>query len=239
MSSLITDPQKDPLGQMLLDYHNGSRDAAVTVESQSVEMWEMAGRTMFRDYAEMDRSERLALEHCQGLVLDVGAGSGCHSLLLQENQIEVDAIDISPGCIEVMRYRGVKNATHQHVYGVEQNYHTILMLMNGFGLCGTRDGLNLFLQFARSLLEPGGQIIGDSTDLSLQEEGDISLHRDDESYLGETVFTMHYNETISDPFDWLYIDFELLAAIAHFNNYQCEQLTQTDNGHYLARLTKN
>ncbi|HJD10280.1 MAG TPA: methyltransferase domain-containing protein, partial [Candidatus Phocaeicola caecigallinarum] len=39
--------------------------------------------------------------------LDVGAGSGCHSLVLQEMGKESLAIDISPWAVEVMKKRGI------------------------------------------------------------------------------------------------------------------------------------
>ena len=43
--------------------------------------------------------EKTALEMAKGSILDVGAGSGCHSLALQEMGKEVCAIEISPASV--------------------------------------------------------------------------------------------------------------------------------------------
>lgn len=45
---------------------------------------------------QMPLLERTALQLATGKILDVGAGSGCHSLALQEAGKDVHAIDISP-----------------------------------------------------------------------------------------------------------------------------------------------
>ena len=238
MFDIITTPDKDPLGRMLLDYLAGKTDAFVEVVSPDLEMWKMTGTTMFRRYQQMDALEQAALHHCQGRVLDVGAGSGCHSLWLQEHNIEVDAIEISPGCVEVMNQRRVHNILHQNLFTLAgRKYHTILMLMNGFGICGTIDGLNLFLQFAMTLLADGGQILADSTDLRLLGMKNETNEADHPDYYGETQFVMHYGKLSSDPFNWLYIDFPMLQTLTDFHNRTCEKLCTADNGRYLARIT--
>lgn len=52
--------------------------------------------------------EQKALQLTKGRVLDIGAGSGCHTLALQEKGLEVKAIDISPLSCEAMELRGVR-----------------------------------------------------------------------------------------------------------------------------------
>jgi len=49
----------------------------------------------FRDIGDMPELERLALKHCKGKILDVGAGVGSHALLLQSRNMEVTALEIS------------------------------------------------------------------------------------------------------------------------------------------------
>ena len=237
MRDIIHKAEKDPLGAMMLDYLNGRHDAYVEVESPTLEMWTMPGETMFRGFSEMDDMERSALQLCRGKILDVGAGAGCHSLYLQQNNMDVDALDISPGCIEVMAQRQVKNVLHQNLFSLtERKYSTVLMLMNGLGICGTLDGCNLFLQFIKTILAAGGQVIAESTDLgSLYEDlgtSDYSL----DSYYGETEFIMKYQSITSDPFNWIYVDFKTLETLAVFNGLRCEQVITDTGGKYLARI---
>ena len=59
----------------------------------------------------MPKLEKKALQMAKGKVLDAGCGAGSHSLYLQnERNLEVTAIDISPGAIEACKLRGVKDA---------------------------------------------------------------------------------------------------------------------------------
>ncbi len=237
MRDIIHEAGKDPLGAMMLDYLGGRQDACVEVDSTTLEMWRMTGKTMFRDYSEMDGLERLALQLCIGKILDVGAGSGCHSLYLQQENKIVDALDISPGCIQVMARRGVKSIIQQNFFSLKKKrYTTILMLMNGLGICGNLDGCNLFLQFIRTILKEGGQVLADSTDLkSLYDDGGAGACPAG-GYYGETEFIMNYRGIRSEPFSWLYIDFDTLATLVDYNGLQCEQIATAEGGKYLARI---
>lgn len=236
MTDIIKSANKDPLGAMMLDYFNGSRDAFLDVESTTLDMWTMTGENMFRQYPEMAVSEQFALELCEGRILDVGAGSGCHSLYLQKNHKETDALEISPGCVEVMARKKVKNIIHQNLFLLKKKkYKTILMLMNGLGICGSLDGCNLFLQFIKTILVRGGQVIAESTDLSSFFD-DANFDFSAEIYYGETEFVMKYKNITSDPFDWLYIDFDTLEGLVNFNSLRCEKLHSDINGRYLVRI---
>ena len=98
----------DPMGRAILDYVKRQGRAAefyktgtadrLRVFSPMFEEDEIPLATLFRKYEEMPEIERKALDMANGKTLDVGAGSGCHSLVLQKKGIDVTAIDISPGC---------------------------------------------------------------------------------------------------------------------------------------------
>jgi len=155
MKNKITDQQKDPLGRMLTDYFNGQKQAYVDVESTTLDMWKMTGDIMFRTFSSMSQLERKALALCRGKILDIGAGSGCHALYLQQKGQLVDCLDISPGCVEVMKKRKIKSVVHGSLFSLDdKKYDTLLMLMNGIGICGSLHGLNLFFQFIKTVLSP-------------------------------------------------------------------------------------
>jgi len=238
MNERIETSAKDPLGTMLLECQNGDAEAFLTVWSDSMEMEAMRGEYMLRSLVEMDALEKCALDNCRGKILDVGAGSGCHSLVLQDRGMDVEAVDISPGCVELMRTRGVRKVRHCNVFSPEmQRFDTVLMLMNGIGLCGNIDGLHDFLGKLDGLLRPGGQLIVDSTDLTGQflEIGEQVY--DEAGYCGETEFVMIYKGLRSDPFSWLYIDFPLLERICTEHGYRCEMIMPFENDRYLARIS--
>ncbi len=109
------------------------------------------------------------------------------------------------------------------------------MLMNGIGICGSIEGLHLFFQFIPDILSDTGQILVDSTDIaSLYDINKISHNSD--RYYGETQFVMSYKSITSDPFDWLYIDFDTLEYHARFHGFTCEKIMTDPSHRYLARL---
>lgn len=222
---------------MMLDYLNGQSQARVKVDSTTLDMVQMQGHTLFRSFKDMNRIERKALSLCQGAILDIGAGSGCHSLYLHRKGKQVDSVDISPGCVEVMKKRQVKTVIHDSLFSLDtQSYDTLLMLMNGLGICGTLDGLNLFFQFVHPMLCNGGQVLADSTDL-LSLYDPETLPSADEGYYGETEFIMTYKNIVGDPFEWLYIDFDTLKYHAGRHGFACERLMTDSTGKYLARIS--
>src|SRR5207244_242299 len=56
-------------------------------------------------------AERQAARLVRGRVLDIGAGGGRVALHFQERGLDVVSIDVSPGAVEVMRERGVRDAS--------------------------------------------------------------------------------------------------------------------------------
>jgi hypothetical protein len=56
---------------------------------------------------------------------------------LKQLSLEVTAIDISSNAIQACSLRGIKDARVQDVMTLEnETYDTILLLMNGAGMCG-------------------------------------------------------------------------------------------------------
>lgn len=241
MQKLITARDADPLGAMMLAYLAGDKDAYLEVESTTLEMSTMTGKMMFRDFQQMDEIEKRALTLCRGKVLDVGAGSGSHSLYLQQQGFVVDAIDISPGAVEVMQRRGVTRVHHSDFYSIENGgYQTLLLLMNGLGLSGSLDGLSYMLSHAATLLAADGQLIADSTDLSrLYAEVAEEYCSEGQVYFGETEFVMRYGDIVSEPFPWLYVDFTALKTVAESCGFICEQLLVLEDDRYLVRLIRD
>jgi 2-polyprenyl-3-methyl-5-hydroxy-6-metoxy-1,4-benzoquinol methylase len=99
---------KDPMGQAIQDFANGLDTPDIIVESELCEDDVMPVPLLFRSFDEMPEIEQLALSHCTGKVLDVGAGSGCHAIYLKEKGVSVSAIDLSPGAIDFQISKGIE-----------------------------------------------------------------------------------------------------------------------------------
>ena len=231
----------DPMGRAIADYFNTNSADRLRVFSPMFEEDEIPLPSLFRTYEDMPEIERKALDMATGTILDVGAASGCHSLVLQKRGMAVTAIDISPLSVETMKRRGIKRVHEQDFFTMEgQQYETILMLMNGIGIVGTLDRMPVFFRQLDKLLAPGGQVLCDSSDISYvfeTEEGVIEYPETDD-YYGEQCFQMQYKDTIGEPFPWLYIDAETLKQVAEEYGYLVEVVAEGEHYDYLARITK-
>lgn len=230
----------DPMGQAIYDYHNGKkRDNIIHVDSNITEDEEIPVHYLFRSYQEMPVLEKTALSLCKGKILDVGAGSGCHSIVMQELGKDVSALEKSVLAIMVLKERGIKKIICHDIFDLQGKYYdTILMLMNGIGLCGNLEGLNTLLMKLPRILNPGGQLIFDSSDISYmypKEDQQILFH-DHDQYYGELSYVLKYEKIIGHPFNWLFIDYSTLEYFANRAGYKCELIQEGSHFDYLARI---
>ncbi|MDD2987231.1 class I SAM-dependent methyltransferase [Flavobacterium sp.] len=234
---------KDLFGKAILDYQTGNNPEDLITETSISEADEMSVAYLFRDFSEMPKLEQKALELSKGRVLDVGCGAGSHSLYLQnERNLAVTSIDISQNAIKACELRGLKNAIVQDVMQLNnEKFDTILLLMNGAGMCGRLKNIGKFLEKLKSLLTENGQILLDSSDIIYMfdedEEGGKWIPAEMD-YYGELVFDIHYKGEKEEPFNWMYIDYNTLQNAAHANGLQCELILEGEHFDYLARLKK-
>ena len=277
MNTEILSADKDPMGAAILDFQKQGKAARLRVLSSMFEEDEMPVKHLFRSVPEMPVLEQKALQLAKGRVLDIGAGSGCHTLALQEKSFTVKAIDISPLSCEAMKLRGVKDAEcinlfdphlssgnhsgenqethseeHQETLSEEHQenlseenqeqfeggFDTILLLMNGTGIAGKIEHLPALFQRLKALLNPGGQILIDSSDLKYiyeNEDGSFDINLNG-AYYGEVDYQMIYKDVKGDRFDWLYVDFPLLKSIAETCGLHGELVEEGEHYDYLARI---
>jgi len=238
---------KDLFGKAILDYQTNNSPEDLITETSISEADEMSVAYLFRSYAEMPKLEQKALQLAKGKVLDVGCGAGSHSLYLQnELNLDVLAIDVSPNAIKACELRGLKNAKVQDIMQFDTDSHqhdkfdTILLLMNGTGICGKLKNISNFLQKLKSLLTDEGQILIDSSDIIYMFDEDEDGGKwipTDVDYYGEVVFDIAYKGEKEASFDWMYIDYNTLQNAAVANGLHCELIVEGEHFDYLAKLT--
>ncbi len=225
---------KDVLGTAISDFHNNTSTGKLWVNNKYGPKEEMPVDVYFRDMDSMPDLEWAALHQCRGRILDIGAGAGSHALALQEMKLDITALDISPLSAAVMQARGVRKVINEDFFhlNTETLYDTLLLLMNGIGLSGTLNGLRLFLTKARTLLQPGGQLIFDSSDIIYLYNGKPP---ESPEYYGEILYQYEYRRQRSDWFKWLFIDRKTLTNIATEEGWQIELIFEDPYDQYLVR----
>lgn len=225
---------KDLHGQAILDYYFGDSSATLILHNSYGEPEEMPVEVFFREEQDLTTLEHLALIECKGMVLDLGAGAGAHSRILYERGFEVWSLENSRGCEEVLRKSGPEQVIFQDYQSHQAKYDTILVLMNGLGLAGTLEGVPGFLKKCMSMLNPGGQILIDSSDISyLYEDGTTRP----DGYFGEVRYRYEYKDQLGDWFDWVYVDKQTLSGIMDQLGFKLEILMTDENDQYLACIT--
>ena len=232
---------KDLFGKAILDYQTNNSPEDLITETSISEEDEMSVAYLFRSYNEMPKLEQKALQLAKGRTLDVGCGAGSHSLYLQnERNIDVTAIDISKNAIEACTLRGLKKVKVQNILSLEnEKFDTILLLMNGTGIFGTLKETANYLQKLKSLLNPNGQILIDSSDIIYMFDNDEDGGKwiPGDNYYGELTFKIRYKNETEDEFPWLYLDYNTLQNAAFANGLQCELILEGEHYDYLAKLS--
>ncbi len=231
-----------PCGLALWDYFNGRGDEVLSFRRDDGEVREIPVEAFFRASTAYAIDQK-ALEMCRGRVLDVGAGTGLHSLVLQSEGLEVCAIDVLPEACEIMRRRGVEDVHCADFRGFtpSRRFDTILILGRGLYMVETLAGLDRFLEGLRQHLMPQGQVLlssldvrcaASATDLRYQERLENSGR-----YFGELRMQFEYQNQAGPMFPVLYVDPETLDAHASASGWSCEIACREEDGNYLGKLT--
>lgn len=230
---------KDLFGKALLDYHNGNYTEDIITSTNISDEDILPIPYLFRSFSEMPKIEQKALKLSKGYVLDVGCGSGSHSLYLQKKGFNVKAIDISKGSIDVAKKRGIKNTEQKALLDETETFDTILLLMNGTGIFQETIQVSKYLTHLKSLSKPNGQILIDSSDIKyMYEDEDGGIWTDTNAgYYGELDYFLSYKGEKETPMKWLYLDFETLKLACETVGLKCEKVFDGEHFDYLARLS--
>lgn len=232
----------DIFGLCLKAYLEGDKRARITVRTDIAETDYLPASYLFRGFDKMPQHEKTALLEAKGKVLDIGACAGSHSLYLQENGFDVTALDISEGCCEVMQKRGVKKVVCKNIFDYNaEKFDTIFLLMNGIGMAGTLPELPKLLSHLKSLLNDGGQIIFDSSDLQylyLEDDGSVNIPLGGK-YYGELVYDISFHKQSSGKFNWFFADPYSVEDYAEQCGLKMGIIQFGEHYDYAARLTVN
>jgi SAM-dependent methyltransferase len=232
-----------PFGLALLDFWRGHKSATFTMIRDDGFQEEVALSTFFRGTDEFPGLEQMALDRCRGFVLDVGAGSGRHSLALQSKGHSVCSIDVSADAVRVMREAGALDCRQFDLLRFDGGrFDTVLMMGHGVGMAENIDGLRRLLEHLRTLLKPGGQVLLDALDpRATSEPLHLAYHEANRKagrYYGEVRLQLRFKGHTGPVYGWLLVDPETLAKHAMAGGWSMDIVWRQADGNYLARLAR-
>ncbi|MHC4403905.1 MAG: class I SAM-dependent methyltransferase, partial [Planctomycetota bacterium] len=131
----------EPQGLALLAYFEGALDAELIIHRDDGVDDPVPVSHFFRDPSEFTNVETTAISLCTGHVLDAGAGTGLHSLVLQQIGLPVTAVEITRQAVAIMTRRGVRDVRHVDILDYSGGpFDTILMMGHGIGMVETIAG---------------------------------------------------------------------------------------------------
>lgn len=232
--------ENDPMGEAVLSYYTNKDNTPIIVRSSDLDDDIIDTSYLFRKRSDMPKLEKEALKQCSGKVLDIGACSGCHSLILQDQGLDVTALDISQKCCDVMISRGIRNVVNSDIFEYkESGFDTILLLMNGIGIAQSPDGIVKLLSKLKLMLNRGGKILLDSSDLVYlyeEEDGSVVFDLNSDKYYGIIDYKMSYKNIVGESFDWIFADQVLLSDCANLVGMQVSIIQKGEHYDYLAQI---
>lgn len=233
----------EPYGAALSAYFKGDANTELIVRRDDGEESKLPISYFFRQPSAFTPVENAAIDYCAGHVLDVGAGTGLHTLVLQQKGFLVTAIDVNSAAVEIMAQRGVSDVHWADVFEYHGGpFDTILMMGHGIGMVETLTGLDRFLMHARGLSSEGGQILLDSLDVRITDDPkNLAYHQSNRRagrYIGEIRVQFEHQGKQGPYCGWLHVDGETLRGHAANEGWKSDVILEDNAGNYLARLTK-
>ncbi len=184
--------------------------------------------------------ERRALRFVRGRLLDVGVGAGRVALELQARGLQVVAIDVSAGAVEVASKRGVRDARLLALEDVDASlghFDTLVMYGNNFGLFGSRAKARRLLRRLRPL---AGRIVACSNDpYATEDPAHLAYQERNRSrgrMSGQLRVRVRYRTLVGPWFDYLVVSPDEMAEIIEGTGWQIRRLVQDEGSYYVAVL---
>lgn len=230
-----------PFGRALLAFLEGSAGAEVVLEREDGVQAPLPAAFFFRTPDQLSAIERAALDACRGEVLDIGAGAGIHTLVLQDRGLQVTALDICPEAVAVMRRRGVHDVREGDVATFDDGpFDTLLLLGHGIGMVEDLPGLDPFLSRVRRLAAEGGRLLVHSLDVTRTSDPAHLAYQTfvlrQGRYVGATRVRFAFAGERGPLCGWLHVDPDTLSARAARAGWTTRLLVQDESGDYLAEL---
>lgn len=201
--------QNDPFGQALGNFLAGRPGPILELETDAhLVIPAMAAEWFFQEPGAWHDFERDALTDpaLKGPVLDLGAGAGRASVLLESRGLEVTAVDSSPGAVAVCEARGLADVRLGDLRQppADKNWGAVLMLCGNLGLGGDFDSCRRLLKQLARIVRDDAVLIGDTVDPTVgqTEDSDYTAYMNAQvaagRYRGRVGLRLRYGDEVGE-----------------------------------------
>ena len=188
--------------------------------------------------------EREALErHAHGRVLDIGCCAGRHALYLQQRELDVLGVDVSPLAIAVAKERGLKSAELLSIDELSAElgaFDTILMLGNNFGLFANAAKTRRLLRRFKTFTRPGATLIAESLNVYETFDPDHlayqAANRERGRMSGQIRMRCRYKRFATPWFDYLMVSPAEMEALLDGTGWRISKQYQVAGGRLYAAI---
>ena len=236
---------QDAFGQAFYSTYNGENDFNLILERDDGLFVTEDIEPYFQEYKDWPLHERKALRLVRGSVLDIGCGTGRHSLYLQQKGHNVIAVDNSPLSIKVCKLSGVNNTQVMSITKINSRigrFDTILMLGNNFGLFGNYRRAQWLLKRFHTITNQGTKIIAQSRDPYTTTDNTIlayhKLNRQRGRMSGQIRLRIRYKHSVTPWADYLLVSMKEMDHILENTGWQVTKFFDAGDSTYIAIIEK-
>jgi SAM-dependent methyltransferase len=241
----LTD-EEDAFGHLLLDHLEGQAGEPRLERDDGRSGPALGAEWFFAEYAQWPEAERAVFGFVQGRVLDIGAGAGRHSLEAQQQGLDVVAIDISPGAVDVCRRRGVNDVRLLPLAAVDEAlgaFDMVLMMCGNFGLVGSAEQAQSTLRLLHVLTTPNGRIVLDAVDPYVDmNAADVAYQAQNRArgrMPGQVTIRIRYGERITPWYELLNVSADELERLIAGTGWRLAQVVEGEPSEYYAVMEKD
>ena len=235
---------QDAFGHCFKDYLAGKADTYI-IERDDGFIYADPLKGYFNSYKEWPPIVRKAMRYVKGRVLDIGCGTGRHSLYLQEKGLDVVGIDNSPLAIQVCKERGLLDArliSTTQINSYLGIFDTVIMFGGNFGLVGSFDGARRLLKRLNRVTSEHSRILAIGRDPYQTNDPDYldyhARNRMKGRMPGQIRMRIRLRSFATPWFDWLIVSREEMEQILHGTGWVMKKYIGADTPTYAAIIEK-
>lgn len=203
----------DAFGHALMDWHAGGTEPEIFEREDGVRDIGAGHELYFESYVRWPDSEKEALGHASGRVLDIGCGAGRVALHLQKCGFDVVGLDSSRLAIKTARARGLRQVLHVRAEQLGLrigSFDTVVLFGNNFGMFGSPEQLRTTLEKWAERTGPRTRIFAESSTpyfggAPVLDRQYCRRNREAGRMSGQVRLRICYREWVTPWFDWFFV----------------------------------